>query len=156
MYNLVSSLPRIKAVSMNIQRRLMFSLFFLVGLSVCSTQSLGQDKAATEKYKLAIELLPDTVAGLVRIPNLLRLRKHGKTLRLESCLKMKRCNPSSKHSDNVPRIILKRLTTRSVFVQRTSTTSPQANLLSCCHFRMISDDHSRYVSSRTCEESKGG
>ena len=72
MYNLVSSLPRIKAVSMNIQRRLMFSLFFLVGLSVCSTQSLGQDKAATEKYKLAIELLPDTVAGLVRIPNLPR------------------------------------------------------------------------------------
>lgn len=50
----------------------MFSLFFLVGLSVCSTQSLGQDKAATEKYKLAIELLPDTVAGLVRIPNLPR------------------------------------------------------------------------------------
>ena len=72
MYNLVSSLPRIKAVSMNIQRRLMFSLFLLVGLSVCSTQSLGQDKAATEKYKLAIELLPDTVAGLVRIPNLPR------------------------------------------------------------------------------------
>lgn len=72
MYNLVSSLPRIKAVSMNIQRRLTFSLFFLVGLSVCSTQSLGQDKAATEKYKLAIELLPDTVAGLVRIPNLPR------------------------------------------------------------------------------------
>ncbi len=72
MYNLVSSLPRIKAVSMNIQRRLMFSLFFLVGLFVCSTQSLGQDKAATEKYKLAIELLPDTVAGLVRIPNLPR------------------------------------------------------------------------------------
>ena len=72
MYNLVSSLPRIKAVSMNIQRRLMFSLFVLVGLSVCSTQSLGQDKAATEKYKLAIELLPDTVAGLVRIPNLPR------------------------------------------------------------------------------------
>jgi len=72
MYNLVISLPRIKAVSMNIQRRLMFSLFFLVGLSVCSTQSLGQDKAATEKYKLAIELLPDTVAGLVRIPNLPR------------------------------------------------------------------------------------
>jgi hypothetical protein len=72
MYNLVSSLPRIKTVSMTIQRRFVFNLLILFGLCAANAPISGQEKAPVENYKSAIELLPDSVAGMVRIPNLPR------------------------------------------------------------------------------------
>ena len=72
MFNLVSSLPRIKTVSMTIQRRFVFNLLILFGLCAANAPISGQEKAPVENYKSAIELLPDSVAGMVRIPNLPR------------------------------------------------------------------------------------
>lgn len=72
MYNLVSSLPRIKTVSMTIQRRFVFNLVILFGLCAATAPIIGQENAPVENYKSAIELLPDSVAGMVRIPNLPR------------------------------------------------------------------------------------
>lgn len=75
MYNFVSSLPRIKTVSKTIQRRLVFQLLFLIGFCAGGPQLLAQDATPAKTYKTAIELLPDTVAGLVRVPNLPRFCK---------------------------------------------------------------------------------
>ena len=72
MYNLVSSLPRIKTVSMTIKRRFVFTLAFLLGLCALNAQVFGQQNPPANEYTSAIELLPDTVAGMVRIPNLPR------------------------------------------------------------------------------------
>ena len=72
MYNLVSSLPRIKAVSKTIQRRFIFKLVFLIGVCASGVPVCGQEAPPTATYKSAIELLPDSVAGMVRIPNLPR------------------------------------------------------------------------------------
>ena len=72
MYNLVSSLPRIVAVSMTIQRRFVFKLVLLLSLCAVGTQLRAQEDPPTEAYQSAIELLPDSVAGMVRIPNLPR------------------------------------------------------------------------------------
>ena len=72
MYNLVSSLPRIKAVSKTIQRRFIFKLVFLIGVCAGGIEVRAEEDQPTEIYKSAIELLPDSVAGMVRIPNLPR------------------------------------------------------------------------------------
>ena len=72
MYNLVSSLPRINTVSITIQRRFLFNLVILFGLCAANAPIIGQENAPVENYKSAIELLPDSVAGMVRIPNLPR------------------------------------------------------------------------------------
>ena len=72
MYNLVSSLPRIKTVSMTIQRRFVFTLAFLLGLCAINARISAQQNPPANAYKSAIQLLPDTVAGMVRIPNLPR------------------------------------------------------------------------------------
>ena len=72
MYNLVSSLPRINAVSKTTQRRFVFKLVFLLGVYAVAAPLRAQETAQSETYKSAIELLPDSVAGMVRIPNLPR------------------------------------------------------------------------------------
>ncbi|MCH1441995.1 MAG: membrane or secreted protein, partial [Rubripirellula sp.] len=72
MYNLVSSLPRIKAFSKTIRRRFVFKLVFLLCAWGGNTQARAQETPPTEIYKPAVELLPDSVAGMVRIPNLPR------------------------------------------------------------------------------------
>lgn len=72
MYNLVSSLPRINAVSKTTQRRFVFKLVFLLGVYAVAAPLRAQETAQRETYKSAIELLPDSVAGMVRIPNLPR------------------------------------------------------------------------------------
>ncbi|MAI72218.1 MAG: membrane or secreted protein [Rhodopirellula sp.] len=72
MYNLVSSLPRIKAFSKTMRRRFVFKLVFLLGFYAGATQLRAQEAPQTEIYKPAVELLPDSVAGMVRIPNLPR------------------------------------------------------------------------------------
>lgn len=72
MFNLVSSLPRIETVCMTIQRRFVLTLVLLFGLCTANVQISAQQNPPAEKYKPAIELLPDSVAGMVRIPNLPR------------------------------------------------------------------------------------
>ena len=72
MFNLVSSLPRIETVCMTIQRRFVLTLVLLFGLCTANVQISAQQNPPAETYKPAIELLPDSVAGMVRIPNLPR------------------------------------------------------------------------------------
>ena len=72
MYKLVSSSPRITAVSKTFHRRFIFKLVLLIGFCASGTQVHSQEAPPAETYKSAIELLPDSVAGMVRIPNLPR------------------------------------------------------------------------------------
>ncbi|MDB4654586.1 membrane or secreted protein, partial [Rubripirellula sp.] len=57
---------------MTIQRRFVFKLVLLLSLCAVGTQLRAQEDPPTEAYQSAIELLPDSVAGMVRIPNLPR------------------------------------------------------------------------------------
>ncbi|MDA7874022.1 membrane or secreted protein [Rhodopirellula sp.] len=57
---------------MTIQRRFVLTLVLLFGLCTAHVQISAQQNPPAETYKPAIELLPDSVAGMVRIPNLPR------------------------------------------------------------------------------------
>jgi hypothetical protein len=72
MYNLFGSFTRIRIASPAGQSRFIVISAFLIGLSLVPSPVLAIQDGEATKYRSAIELLPDSVAGLVRIPNLPR------------------------------------------------------------------------------------
>ena len=72
MYNLFGSLPRIRTASTAGRTRLVVVSAFLSVLLLAPDPVLAHQNDDATKYTSAIELLPDSIAGLIRIPNLPR------------------------------------------------------------------------------------